>query len=161
MKPAHLLSLLILNALFWLTLSMLFKSYLLVLGVLSLALTTWLAYRMRIIDGEGQPTTYLWRAPMYWAWLVWQVIRSNVAVCVCILRGQRSIDPQMVTVSADERLSKVAHTTLGNSITLTPGTVTVEIDDQSLLVHALSRDSAAELKSGVLQAHVRQLEPDA
>lgn len=158
MKQRHLISLLLLSTLFWVVLSMMFKGYLLVLGVASIGVTAWLCARMQIIDEEGQPLPLLLRIPGYWLWLMGQVVISNIAVCRAILRGSKAIQPQMVEVSLDPQLSSVSHATIANSITLTPGTVTIEADSDTLLVHALTDQAADEVRQGHIAARVARME---
>lgn len=158
MKKRHLISLLLLSTLFWIVLSMLFKGYLIVLGLASIAVTAWLCARMEIIDEEGQPLLVLLRIPGYWLWLMGQVVVSNLSVCRSILRGSKAIEPQMVEVKLDPQMSAVGHATVANSITLTPGTVTVEADDHSLLIHALTDQAAEDVRQGHIAERVARME---
>lgn len=158
MKQRHLISLLLLSTLFWIVLSMMFKGYLIVLGLASIAVTAWLCARMEIIDEEGQPLPVLLRIPSYWLWLMGQVVISNISVCRTILLGNRAIEPQMVEVKLNPQMSTVGHATVANSITLTPGTVTVEADDHSLLIHALTDSAAEQVRRGHVAERVARME---
>ncbi len=93
----------------------------------------------------------------YGPWLLWQIVLANVDVLMRVL-GLRAIDPCVVRIRPDLE-SEFGLVTLANSITLTPGTVTVEVeDDGELVIHALSRSAADAVMSRVMEQRVRWLE---
>ena len=69
-------------------------------------------------------------------------VKSNIAVIARVLGPRHAIDPAMVTVKTKAR-TELGKALFANSITLTPGTVTVDVDGDELKVHALVRESAA------------------
>ena len=145
----------------WLLLSGLFKAQLLVLGVLSVVLVTWLANRMRVLEHRGQPIYFRFLHLLgYWGWLLGQILRSNVDVVRRVLQpGPTGIRPTIRRVAAtpDTELGCVVY---ANSITLTPGTTAINFTpDGDILVHALHEDSLVELERGEMAAHVRDVEP--
>jgi multicomponent Na+:H+ antiporter subunit E len=78
----------------------------------------------------------------YWPWLLWQIVKANIEIALVILNPNLPINPQIITFR--KKMSNPhAHVVLANSITLTPGTVTVDVKDDLYLVHALT-DSAAK-----------------
>ncbi len=78
----------------------------------------------------------------YFPWIVWQIVLANIQVVKIILNPSLPIQPQLV--SFRKRLpGPVAYLILANSITLTPGTITVELENDEYLIHAID-DSAAE-----------------
>ena len=86
------------------------------------------------------------RAPqllVYLGWLLWQVVKSNMAVIARVLGPRHAIDPAMVSVTTSAR-SDLGKALFANSITLTPGTVTVDVDGDRLKVHELVRENASE-----------------
>ena len=148
-------------ALLWLLLSGLFKTQLIVLGVLSVALVVWLAVRMRVLEHRGQPIYFrVVHILGYWGWLLGQILRSNVDVTRRVLaRGTMPIRPTLRRVAAtpDTELGCVVY---ANSITLTPGTTAINFTpDGDILVHALHEDSLVELEGGEMAAHIRDVEP--
>jgi len=120
----------------WLTLSGYFKPMLLSLGVISIVLTIWIAKRMRILDGETAP--YL-TAPLtigYFAWLFVEIIKANIAVVRAVMSPDMAISPTLTRIPTPQK-TDIGKVMFANSITLTPGTVSVDIQDDHILVHAL------------------------
>ena len=144
----------------WLLLSGMFKPMLLILGTLSVALVVWLAVRMRVLEHRGQPIYFRFLHIFeYWGWLLWQIFLSNVDVSRRIWSRKLDIKPTLRRVAAtpDTELGRVIY---ANSITLTPGTTTINFTpNDECLVHALHEDSLVELERGEMAAHVRDVEP--
>lgn len=143
----HILSLAILLFAFWLGLSGHFNPLLIGLGAASSILAVYLAHRMDIFDHEIYPALVTPRLLRYWIYLMREIVMANVDVIRRILRPGRSISPQLVKLPLTQK-SSLARVIYANSITLTPGTVTLRQEGDSLLVHALSREAAADLASG-------------
>ena len=143
-------SLCLLLAFFWLLNSGYFTGLLLLLGAASIVLVCWLTRRMAVVDSEAPPVEILRRAPRYLGWLVVQIVQANITVARLIGRGDRAISPTLVTLPPPPD-SDLARVIFANSITLVPGTVTIDLDDKQLTAHALTRESAAELKNGEME----------
>ena len=125
----------------WLSFSGIYKPLLLSLGAVSIVICLVLAARLRLLDRETSP--YL-RAPIifaYWSWLFVEILKANIVVIRACLRADLDLDPALVKVPTTCR-SDLAKTVFANSITLTPGTVTLSIEGDKMLVHALYEDSA-------------------
>lgn len=130
----------------WLLLSGHYTPLLIGLGLASTALTVFLALRMDVIDHESHPIHLSGRLVRFWLGLLWQIVLANLAVAARVL-GLRRIGPRMIRVPVPQ------HTDLGrviyaNAITLTPGTVSVQLDRDSVTVHALCREDARSLEQG-------------
>jgi len=137
----HTLSLALFLAALWWVLSGFTKPLLLGLGVVSVLFTVWLSWRMRVIDAESHPLHLTWPLIRYWVFLTKEIVISNAQVVCLILSPSAKIKPHFVKVVTHQN-TDLGRTILANSITLTPGTVTVLISDQDLLVHALTKASA-------------------
>lgn len=111
------------------------------LGAISILLSAILAYRFDIVDREGSPYARLMHLLGYWAWLVVEIFKANWVVIKACLRSTLDINPALVKVKTGCE-SDLARTVFANSITLTPGTVSVEVEGNKILVHALYEDSA-------------------
>ena len=111
------------------------------LGGISILLSGILAYRFDILDREGSPYARLPQLMAYWAWLVIEIFKANWVVIKACLRSNLDINPALVKVKTGCE-SDLARTVFANSITLTPGTVSVEVEGDKILVHALYEDSA-------------------
>lgn len=105
-------------------------------GVLSIVATVGLTIRMRILDRETVPVLPALSLVFYWAWLGREILLANLAVVKLVMRPEIDIEPRLVRVPAEQR-SGLGHAVFANSITLTPGTVTIDVEDDGFLVHAL------------------------
>lgn len=141
----------------WLLLSGHYTPLLLILGVLSTLLVVFLANRADLIDREIQTVLLKPTVLFYWIWLGREIIKSNIDVTRRILSPGLPISPNMFTVRADQKteLGRVAYAT---SITLVPGTVTVDVDEDVFTVHALTQAAAADLKRGEMNRRVCNVE---
>jgi multicomponent Na+:H+ antiporter subunit E len=117
------------------------------LGAVSVLAVVAIAVRMRIVDDEGVPTGLPWRAPIYLPWLFWEILKANVHVAGRILNPRLPIHPTVIRVSPGQK-SDLGRVIYANSITLTPGTVALYVDDDEIVVHALTREAAEGLRSG-------------
>jgi len=96
----------------------------------------------------------------YSPWLIWQIILANIDVVYRTLHPSMPIDPHMLEIETDLK-TDTGITLLANSITLTPGTVTVEAHkDGRFLVHAIARGPAEGLLEGTMQAKCKAIEGD-
>ena len=138
----YLPGLLIALALLWFGLSGETSPFFLGLSVIAILLTLLLSARLKVIDRNASPYHRAPQLLLYMGWLVVEIVKANVAVIVRVLGPRHAIDPAVV------RLRTRARTDLGkalfaNSITLTPGTVSVDVDGDKVLVHALVRENAS------------------
>ncbi|MGH7256290.1 MAG: Na+/H+ antiporter subunit E, partial [Nitrospirales bacterium] len=92
----------------------------------------------------------------YVPWLFSRIVRSSLHLTYLILHPRMPIEPMLVPYRPQLR-DKTAVTVLGNSITLTPGTVTAEVSRQGLLVHAMDQDSMSDLVSGRLERRIARV----
>ncbi len=127
------------------------------LGVASSILCVLIARRMDVVDREGHPIHLSWRGAVYWPWLLWEILKANLEVARAILGAPTAIQPQVMRLKGSQK-SELGHVIYANSITLTPGTVTIGLEDGSLEVHALTDGSAKGLGSGDMDRRVTRLE---
>ena len=117
------------------------KAVLMGFGAFSIAITLWFSEQAEIVDREGVPTSVFPRIFGYMFWLVFEIGKANLQVTREVLRPQMKLAPKMIRVRADQR-SDLTRTIFANSVTLTPGTVTVDVREDSLLIHALDESFA-------------------
>ncbi|MFQ5773509.1 MAG: Na+/H+ antiporter subunit E [Kiloniellaceae bacterium] len=141
----------------WLLLSGFFETLLLVLGVVSCLLVVLIAHRMDVVDREGHPIHLGWRAVVYWAWLAREIVKANIDVARRILDPKLPIHPVLVQVKAGQR-SELGQVIYANSITLTPGTVSMRISEGTILVHAIAEAPARDLEAGAMDRRVSAME---
>lgn len=138
--------------LLWIVLSGRHGPFHLTLGVLVSAGVAWLN-----TDRGYQVLWGPWiRLPSYVAWLLGRITQSSLYVTYLILHPRLPINPEMIRHRV-ELPHKLAVALLGNSITLTPGTITAEATSHHVLVHALDRTSAEDLLSGRLDRRVARV----
>lgn len=143
---------------YWALLSGQFHNYFLIeAGVLCIAFVIWLAGRMGLLDDEGVPARYYPRLIPYVPYLAWQVILSNWDVLKRIWASDAPIDPRVARVPYATRSGFVT-TTYANSITLTPGTVTIDVGERELLIHCLTKEGEDGLLEGDMERHAKTLE---
>jgi len=94
------------------------------------------------------------RFALYVPFLLWEIVKANVEIAYIVLHPDLPIDPKMVQFDAAV-WSALPVTTLANSITLTPGTLTVDVSQRYLTIHTLTGNAREELFAGTLERAVR------
>lgn len=126
---------------FWWLMSGLTKPLILGVGAASIVATMILAVRLDVVNRESSPYGRMFQFITYWVWLFIEILKANLRVIRACLRADLDINPALVKVKTRCR-SDLAKTTFANSITLTPGTVTLSVEGDKLLVHALYEQDA-------------------
>ena len=151
-------SLAVVMSILWLLLSGYFtKSLLLGLGAVSVILTLVISVRMGVVDREGHPIHLAIRGILYWPWLIKEIVLANVDVAKAILGRGEAVRPSVFRIKASQK-SDLGRAIYANSITLTPGTVTIALDDDGMTIHALTKSSAEGLATGDMDRKVTELE---
>ncbi len=150
----HAISLFFSLGLFWLLLSGYFTPFLLSAGLGCALAVVWFARRMDVVDPEGHPIHLGPRALLfYWPWLVKEIVKSAWDVSMIILDPKLPISPTLVRFKPTQKtdVGLVIH---ANSITLTPGTITIEAASGEFLVHGLTRASAGAVVDSEMDRRV-------
>jgi multicomponent Na+:H+ antiporter subunit E len=143
---------------FWLVLSGHYTAFLMTAGTLCALGVVLFARRMDVVDHEGHPIHLAPRALLfYWPWLLKEIAVSAMQVSKIILHPRLPISPTLIRVRTTQR-TDVGRTTFANSITLTPGTISVEVAEDEILVHALTRNGADSLADGEMDRRVTRFE---
>ncbi len=140
----------------WLLWSGLYKPLLLGLGAFSCVVSLYLARRVGFFDHEHFALRFSLRLLGFWAWLGKEVIRSSLEVVRIILDPRLPISPRVVEIEAQDR-HPVYQAILGNSITLTPGTLALDVHEGRILTHSLTRQGARDLVAGEMNRRVAAL----
>jgi len=153
----HTISLFLTLVAFWLLNSGHNTALILFLGLFSIALVIFISHRMDVVDHESQPLDLSLNIFGYYFWLTKKVIQSNITVVKHIWLGKESISPTLkkIKVSQKTDMGKVIY---ANSITLTPGTVVIDIKDDEIIVHALLFNDFETLNTGEMNRRVSLLE---
>jgi multicomponent Na+:H+ antiporter subunit E len=148
---------------FWLVFSGQLDALHLAAGVLSAALVAALARDLARLgtrtDARGRRVPVFtfsipWpRFALYLPWLLWEMILANLQIAYVILHPRLPISPTLVRFRT--RLpGDLGRTTFANSITLTPGTITVDVEGDEFVVHALTRSGAEDLLTREMERRV-------
>lgn len=142
---------------FWLANSGHYTAFVITLGAISILFVVLIAHRMDVVDHEAQPLHLTLKLPKYYVWLIKEIVVANLVVVKHIWLGNKSISPVFATITSSQKtdMGKVIY---ANSITLTPGTVTVNLEGDKFLVHALLSESIDDLENGEMDKRVSQLE---
>lgn len=143
---------------FWLLLSGYFTPFLLISGAVCALAVLWFTRRMGIVDREGHPHHLSWSALIsYWPWLLKEIVKSGWDVSLRILNPKLPISPTLTRFKPTQKtdLGLVIH---ANSITLTPGTISVQVGRNEFLVHALTAEGAATLAGSEMDRRVSEME---
>ena len=146
--------------LFWILMSGFFTPFLLAAGLGSALFVAWLAHRMGLNDREGHPFHLTWSAVTYWPWLVKEILKSAVDVSRVILDPRLPASPTVVRFRPRQKTT-VGLVTHANSITLTPGTLSIEVGQEEFMVHGLTRESASAAVDSEMDRRVERFEGSA
>jgi len=140
----------------WLLWSGIYKPLLLGLGLFSCLLTIYIKHRMDYFATDVFPMSFGRRLFAYWLWLGKEVIKSSLDVARIVVSPSLPISPQVVKIKASCE-HPVDQAILANSITLTPGTLALDVHDGEIIVHALTRAGAEELQRGEMDRRIAAL----
>ena len=142
----------------WIVWSGMLDAFHLSLGVISCALVTFTTHDLLFKEEKvsGKLLREAMRFILYVPWLIYQIIMANLHVAYLTLSPKMPIDPQLVRFKSGLK-KEISLVTLGNSITLTPGTITADIVDGEFYVHALSKKTADELLTGDMEQRVARI----
>lgn len=159
----HMTGLALVLFVFWMVLSGRTETKFVVYGILTAVVTTWVTYPLLLVpnkDGSKKYYVFGFSIPkmiMYFFWLMWQLVLANIDVLLATTGQELNIDPKVVRFRfrADNPMASVI---LANSITLTPGTVTMNVTDDGVYeIHALTVGAAAGVLDGGMQKKVADL----
>jgi len=153
----HSISLSLTLGAFWLLNSGYNTPLILSLGVVSVAFVIYLARRMDVVDHESQPVQLTTSLPGYYLWLVKEIILANISVVKHVWLGNHTISPTLATLKASQ-ITDMGRVIYATSITLTPGTVAVDLAGDQIVVHALLRENIEALVAGEMDRRVKLLE---
>ncbi len=140
----------------WLALSGHYSIPFIVLGFLCSVFVAFISYKMGILKGNFNLIRFLLWTIKYCPWLIWKIALANYDVAKRILSPSLPIQPHIFKSKSGLK-SNLTNVIYANSITLTPGTVTVDLDNDELLIHALTNSSNNEISEGVMLKKISSL----
>lgn len=162
-STVHLVSMFVANFVFWMVLSGRTETKFIVYGLLTAAVTSWVTYPLLLLPNKDGSKRYFvfgvnpFKFVAYFFWLMWQLILANMDVLLATTAQELQINPKIIRFhfKTDNPMAAVV---LANSITLTPGTVTLNVTDDGLYeIHALTDAAAEGTLSGDTQRKVAEL----
>jgi multicomponent Na+:H+ antiporter subunit E len=129
------------------------KSLIAGFGLLSCLAVVALSRRMASSSRYRPRRTLGPRTLLYLPWLLWQIVKANIQVARIILDPRLPISPRVIRVKTSQRGER-AQVLYANSITLTPGTISLDVSLDTITVHALTEGIARDLESGEMDRKV-------
>ena len=126
-------------------------------GLASVLLVLLITRRMDRFSGADEDEYPSWRFLTYVPWLFWQILKSNIDVARIILDPRLPISPRLIRVRASQR-TEAGQAVYANSITLTPGTISLDVREGQILVHALTAEAAASVESAEMDRRASRTE---
>jgi multicomponent Na+:H+ antiporter subunit E len=153
------LLLLALLSMAWLLWSGQVKPLLLGLGLFSCLLTTYISHRMGFFDDDIFSLRFAGSLTRYWGWLAKEVVRSSIEVARIVMDPRLPISPHVIEIKATVT-HPVYQVFLANSITLTPGTLALDVHRGVIKVHTLTRGGADDVLAGEMDRRIAALQGD-
>lgn len=159
----HMLGMFIVLFAFWTILSGRTETKFFIYGVITAAVTTKITYPLMLVPNKDGSKRYfvfgvnIFRFIAYFIWLMWQLWLANVDVLLATTGLHLDIDPKVIRFyfRVDNPMAAVL---LANSITLTPGTVTMNVTEDGLFeIHALTKGAAEGCLTGAMQKKIAAL----
>ena len=143
---------------FWILLSGEFTFILITSGVVASLIVAYLSHDIFVGKADLKTETgRVFKFIVYIPWLLWEIILANVEIAYLVLNPKPLVDPQLVRFKNDLK-TDLGIVTLAHSITLTPGTVTVEANREEFIIHAIWQKSAEGIIGGEMQRKVKKIE---
>lgn len=145
----------------WIVFSGQFDAFHLALGSLSSLFITAISSRLLFTDRSqslGTRLGQLFRLPGYGLWLLWQIVLSNIHILkLALTPGEiKELDPALVRIKPHLK-TDFGKYVLANSITLTPGTITIEVSEGEMLIHAISKHTAGGVQDPAMETRVAKI----
>ena len=127
------------------------------LGVASVLGVLLITRRLLRVAGAGAALPYGIGHVLYLPWLLVEIVKANLDVAGIVLSKEMPISPRLIRVKASQK-SVLGQVIYANSITLTPGTISLDLRDGEILVHALTKESAEGVLTGEMDERVTKME---
>lgn len=152
----QILGLTLVLAVVWIIWSGYFKPLLLAFGLLSVVLVVFFVARMGLMRHDSVPLLLPLFGIRYGFWLIVQIAKANLALVRRILDPNLGVDPRVIRFKPSQSggLGRMIH---ANSITLTPGTVSIDVEGDELVVHALTEDTAQGVLGGEMDRRISSI----
>lgn len=143
----------ILLSVFWLLLSGFIQPLLLSFGAISVAIVLVVLRRMDMVDEQPRQISSGHQMMRYMAWLLREIFKSSLHVAKLVWSSPDKVSPTLAKINA-QKVDPKYRVLYANSITLTPGTLSVDLQGDEITVHALEEKSIEELKQGEIEKKI-------
>jgi multicomponent Na+:H+ antiporter subunit E len=116
-----------------------------------------MAVRMQLLDKEGFPIEIFLSFLAYLPWLLRELVKSGVEISMCVLNPRVNITPRIVKIKPSQK-TPLGLMIYANSITLTPGTVSISVSNEEIEVHTLTDNAEKDLINGTMNHRVAAIE---
>lgn len=145
----------------WIVFSGQFDAFHLTLGVLSSAFITAISSSFLFVDrskGFGVRFQEVIRLPGYLLWMLYQIFLSNIHILKLALTpgDLPQVEPSLVRIKTNLK-TDFGKWMLANSITLTPGTITISIEGDELLIHSISKISTSAVLDNTMERKIARI----
>ena len=124
-----------------------YASLMIIFWVLSLAIVMFFDAMAKQAGGH-LPYTLGFRPIFYMPYILWEIVKANIDIIKVIINPSMPMNPKVIRVKASQQ-TDIAKVIYANSITLTPGTIALDVRGDEIMVHALTNESAAGVESGI------------
>ncbi|MBM3617901.1 MAG: cation transporter [Alphaproteobacteria bacterium] len=155
-KLLHTAALFLLLFAVWCLLSGVFTPLFFSLGAICCLFATFIVLRMEVFDNESHPFQLIYLGPMYWMWLAKEMVVSGLRVTRIIWRLEPNLTPGFAWIRTELK-SDLGLTIFANSLTLTPGTVCVDLKKGRAYIHALEESSLKSIEMGEIERRVERI----
>jgi multicomponent Na+:H+ antiporter subunit E len=133
-------------AVFWILLSGIFDAFHLISGLICCVILSIISHGLLVKGKSERKLLKSLRLLLYIPWELWQIVLANIDVAYRVLHPKMPIDPLVIEFETTLR-GEFSLVTLANSITLTPGTITISVEPEKgkFCVHAIAKEPADAL----------------
>lgn len=146
---------------FWIILNGKITTEIVLLGLFLSMIVTKFSYSTIRVTKELEKKVFLksWKIIKYLIILIVEVIKANIDIIKLVLTKDPELTPTLKTIEVDLR-SRISRVALANSITLTPGTITVKMKDNQYLIHAIKKSNLDGIEESIFVEKLKELEED-
>ncbi len=141
---------------FWILLSWTFDLLHILAGFIGSLLVAYFSHDLLIKEGISLSINRINLSIRYLLYLIYSIIIANIDVAYRVLHPKMPIDPKIIRFKTKLK-TEVGKTSLANSITLTPGTITIDVKDENFYVHALSSKAADDFLQGTMRKRLHEI----
>ena len=144
---------------FWIILNGNITTEIVILGLVLSAIVTMVSYKTIRLSRELEKKVVkkMGKIIIYLMILIVEIIKANIDIIKLVLTKDPEITPTLMNMKTNLK-SRISRVALANSITLTPGTITVTMNENDLLIHAIEKSNLDGIEESIFVEKLRELE---